>query len=182
MSRSYKFHNPEGVYFVSFTVVEWIDVFTRNEYKDILLESLRYCQQAKGMEIYAWCIMTNHIHLIFSSTKAEKPELILGSFKQFTSKSLVKAIQENPQESRKEWLLKQFEEAGKKSSNVKQYQFWRHDNKPIELWSNKVIDEKLNYIHNNPVEEGLVFRAEQYVYSSAVDYAGEKGLLDVILI
>jgi len=62
--------------------------------------------------------------------------------------------------SRKEWLLKQFEEAGKKSSNVNQYQLWRHDNKPIELWSNKVIDEKLNYIHNNPVEEGLVFRAE----------------------
>jgi hypothetical protein len=55
------------------------------------------------------------------------------------------------------------EEAGEKSSNVKQYQVWRHDNKPIELWSNKVIDQKLDYIHNNPVEEGLVFRAEHYV-------------------
>ena len=55
MSRNYKFHNPQGVYFVNFAVVEWIDVFTRNEYKDILLESLRYCQQEKGMEIYAWC-------------------------------------------------------------------------------------------------------------------------------
>ena len=67
-------------------------------------------------------------------------------------------------------------------SNVKHYQLWRHDNKPIELWSNKVIDEKLNYIHNNPVEEGLVFRTEHYVYSSAIDYAGEKGLLDIVLI
>ena len=178
MSRNYKFHNPEGVYFVSFAVVEWIDVFTRNEYKDILLDSLLYCQQEKGMEIYAWCVMS----LIFSSIKEEKPELILGSFKRFTSKAIVTAIKENPQESRKEWLLKQFEEAGEKSSNVKQYQLWRHDNKPIELWSNKVIDEKLNYIHNNPVEEGLVFRAEQYVYSSAIDYAGEKGLLDIVLI
>lgn len=182
MSRNYKFKNPEGVYFVSFAVVEWMDVFTRNEYKDILLESLRYCQQEKGMELYAWCIMTNHVHLIFSSTKQEKPELILGSFKRFTSKAIVAAIKENPQESRKEWLLKQFEEAGKKSSNVKQYQLWRHDNKPIELWSNKVIDEKLNYIHNNPVEEGLVFKADQYVYSSAIDYAGEKGLLNIVLI
>ncbi|MGB4575787.1 MAG: transposase, partial [Paludibacter sp.] len=69
-----------------------------------------------------------------------------------------------------------------KSSNVNHYQLWRHDNKPIELWSNKVIDEKLNYIHNNPVEEGLVFKAEHYVYSSAIDYAGEKGLLDIVLI
>ncbi|HEY5592763.1 MAG TPA: hypothetical protein VIK55_17310 [Paludibacter sp.] len=125
---------------------------------------------------------TNHVHLIFSSIKEEKPELILGSFKRFTSKAIVAAIKENLQESRKEWLLKQFEEAGKKSSNVKQYQLWRHDNKPIELWSNKVIDEKLNYIHNNPVEEGLVFKAEQYVYSSAIDYAGEKGLLDIVLV
>jgi REP element-mobilizing transposase RayT len=182
MSRNYKFVNPEGVYFVSFAVVEWIDVFTRNEYKEILLESLRYCQQAKGMELYAWCVMTNHVHLIFRSVNNEKPELILGSFKRFTSKAIVAAIKENPQESRKEWLLKQFEEAGSKSSNVKQFQLWRHDNKPIELWSNKVIDEKLNYIHNNPVEEGLVFRPEQYVYSSAIDYAGEKGLLDIMLI
>lgn len=182
MSRNYKFHNPVGVYFVSFAVVEWIDVFTRNEYKDILLDSLRYCQLEKGMEIYAWCVMTNHVHLIFSSTKDEKPELILGSLKRFTSKAIVAAIKENQQESRKEWLLKQFEEAGKKSSNVKQYQLWRHDNKPIELWSNKVIDQKLDYIHNNPVEEGLVFRPEQYVYSSAIDYAGEKGLLDIVLI
>ena len=182
MSRNYKFKNQEGVYFVSFAVVEWIDVFTRNEYKDILLDSLRYCQQEKGMEIYAWCIMSNHVHLIFSSVKEEKPELILGSFKRFTSKAIVAAIKENPRESRKERLLEKFEEAGRKSSNVKQHQLWRHDNKPIELWSNKVIDEKLNYIHNNPVEEGLVFRAEQYVYCSAIDYAGEKGLLDIVLI
>jgi len=126
--------------------------------------------------------MSNHVHLIFSSVKEEKPELILSSFKRFTSYAIVAALKENPQESRKEWLLKQFEEAAEKSSNVKHYQLWRHDNKPIELWSNKVIDEKLNYIHNNPVEEGLVFRAEHYVYSSAIDYAGEKGLLDIVLI
>ena len=62
------------------------------------------------------------------------------------------------------------------------YRFWRSGNNPIELWSNAVINQKLNYIHQNPVEEGLVFRAEDYVYSSAVDYSGEKGLLEVILI
>jgi hypothetical protein len=59
---------------------------------------------------------------------------------------------------------------------------WRHDNKPIELWSNKVIAEKINYIHNNPVEEGLVYRPEDYVYSSARDYSGEKGLLDNVIV
>ena len=182
MSRNYKFHNPEGTYFISFAVVEWLDVFTRNEYKNIILDSLRYCQKEKGMEVFAWCIMTNHIHLIFKSVKAQKPELLIGDFKKFTSKAIVKEIQENPQESRKEWLLEQFEKIGAKSSNVNKYQFWRHDNKPIELWSNKVIDEKINYIHNNPVEEGLVFKAEDYVYSSAIDYAGEKGVLDDVIV
>jgi REP element-mobilizing transposase RayT len=182
MSRNYKFRNPEGIYFISFAVVEWLDVFTRNDYKNILIDSLHFCQHKKGMEIFAWCIMSSHVHLVFRSAMAQKPELLIGDFKRFTSKTIVKAIKENPHESRKEFLLKQFLIAGSKSSNVKNYQFWRHDNKPIELWSNKVIDEKINYIHNNPVEEGLVYRPEDYVYSSAIDYAGEKGLVDNVIV
>ena len=79
-------------------------------------------------------------------------------------------------------MLTQFQKAAKKSSNVKHHQFWRHNNKPIELWSNSVIKEKIGYIHSNPVDAGLVFNAEDYVYSSAVDYAGEKGLLDNIIV
>ena len=182
MSRNYKFHNPEGAYFISFAVVEWLDVFTRNEYKDIIIDSLHYCQKEKGMEVFAWCIMSSHIHLIFRSIKGQKPELLIGDFKRFTSKAIVKAIIENPVESRKEILLDQFLKAGAKSSNVNKYQFWRHDNNPIELWSNKVINEKINYIHNNPVEEGLVFRPEDYLYSSARDYSGKKGLLNDVIV
>jgi len=182
MSRNYKFHNPEGAYFVSFAVVEWIDVFTRNEYKNILLDSLRFCQKYKGLEVYAWCIMTNHVHLVFRSAGEDKPEDLLGDFKRFTSRKIIQAIIENPKESRKEWLLEQFKKAGEHCSNVNEHQFWRHDNKPIELWSNKVITEKIRYIHNNPVEDGLVFRPEDYVYSSARDYSGEKGLLDNVIV
>ena len=182
MSRNYKFQNPEGAYFVSFAVVDWLDVFTRNEYKDIVLESLSYCQNNKGMEIYAWCIMTNHIHLIFRSIDGQKPGLLLGDFKRFTSKAIVNAITDNPRESRREFLLDHFKKAAEKTSNVTGYQFWRHDNKPIELWSNKVINEKINYIHNNPVEEGMVYNPEDYVYSSARDYSGEKGLLGNVVI
>ncbi|MBD3639188.1 MAG: transposase, partial [Crocinitomicaceae bacterium] len=91
MSRNYKFHNPEGAYFVSFAVVDWLDVFTRNEYKNIVVDSLEYCQNNKGMEIYAWCIMTNHVHLVFRSIGDLKPEQILGDFKRYTSKAIVKA-------------------------------------------------------------------------------------------
>lgn len=182
MSRNYKFHNPEGLYFVSFAVVEWLDVFTRNEYKDILIDSLTYCQEHKGMEIFAWCIMTNHMHLVFRSMKGQDPALLLGDFKRFTSKAIVKAIKENPRESRKEFLLEQFKKAGTKASNVKEYQFWRHDNKPIELWSNIVIQEKINYIHKNPVDAGLVYYPEDYIYSSASDYVDKKGILDNVVV
>lgn len=134
--------------------------FYRNEYKTILMDSLRYCQQQNGMEIFAWCIMTNQVHLIFRSSGEQKPELLIGDFKRFTSKAVVKAILENPKENRKDFFLEQFLNAGNKSSNVNKYQFWRHDNRPIELWNNKVIDEKIDYVHNNPVEAGLVFRSE----------------------
>jgi REP element-mobilizing transposase RayT len=175
MSRKYKFHNPDGVYFVSFAVQGWVDVFTRNEYKNILVENLEYCQKNKGLEIFAWCIMTSHIHLIVRAAEGYLLHNILRDFKKFTSKAIINAIIENQGESRKEWLLNQFK-------TPDGYRFWRTDNKPIELWSNAVIDQKLNYIHQNPVEEGLVFKAEQYMYSSAVDYSGEKGLLEIILI
>ena len=173
MSRNYKFHNPEGVYFVSFAVIEWLDVFTRNEYKDILIDSLAFCIKNKGMELFAWCIMSNHVHLIFRSIEGHKPELILGDFKRFTSNAIIRVIKENPRESRREWLFEHFEKAGSKLSNVSRYQFWRHDNKPIELWSNKVIDEKISYIHNNPVEEGLVL-IQRIMYTVARGITAER--------
>lgn len=134
------------------------------------------------MEIFAWCIMTNHIHLIFRSINGIRPELLLGDFKRFTSKKIVEAIMNNPDEKRRAWLLDQFKKAADSSSNVKNFQFWQHDNHPIELWSNKVIQEKLNYIHNNPVEAGFVVRPEEYIYSSARDYSGIKGLLEGIVL
>ncbi len=182
MSRNYKFHNPNSLYFIRFAVVGWLDVFIRNEYKDLFIESLVYYQKEKGLEIHAWCIMTSHIHLVFRSIKGQKPELLIGDLKRFTSKSIVKAIQENPKESRKEFLLDFFRNEGEKSPNVTHYQFWRHDNKPIELWSNKVIKQKIDYVHNNPVEAGLVYKAEDYVYSSATDYTGQKGIVDDIMV
>ncbi|MCY1722800.1 transposase [Prolixibacteraceae bacterium Z1-6] len=175
MSRKYKFQNPDGVYFVSFATMGWVDVFTRNEYKNLLVENLKYCQEHKGLELFAWCIMTNHLHLIIRAKEGADLPGILRDFKKYTSKAIKTAIAENIRESRKEWLLKQFE-------TPEGFRFWRTDNKPIELWSNNVIDQKIDYIHQNPVEEGLVFKAEDYVYSSAIDYAGENGLLDVIII
>lgn len=168
MSRKYKFKDQSKPYFVSFATVHWIDVFVRREYKELLLESLNYCIDKKGLIIYAWGLMPSHVHLIISTQK-ENMENILRDFKSYTSGRMKEAIKEHPQESRKEWMVWMMERAGIKNSNNSDWQFWQQNNKPIELWDNYMIDQKLNYLHNNPVEAGFVNRAEDYVYSSAID-------------
>ena len=178
MSRKYKFLNNEGLYFVSFATVYWLDVFVRDIYFDIMLQSLDYCRKEKGMEIYAWCIMPSHVHLIFRA-KENNPSDLMKSLKVYTSKQLQEKIENNKHESRREWLLWMMGKAGEKNSNVKKRQFWQQHNKPIELWSAEVIEQKLNYIQNNPVEAGFVLDPEYWKYSSAIDYAGGKGLLEI---
>jgi len=181
MSRKYKFHNKEGLYFVSFAAVYWIDVFVRELYCRLLTDALNYYIKESGMEIYCWCIMPSHLHLIFRDQQ-NHPELLLGRFKSYTSKMLQKEIALNVSESRKEWMLWMFKRAASKNSNVKNGMLWQHNNKPIELWSEDVIEQKVNYIHNNPVAAGFVTGPEHWKYSSAVDYAGGKGLVNVSLL
>ena len=179
MSTQYKFHNPEGVYFISFATVGWTDVFTRVQYKEIFVESVRHCQKNKGLELFGWCLMSNHAHLLARAKDGYKLNDIIRDLKKYTSRQLIKAIEENPQESRKEWLLSMFRNAGSHNPNNTKYQFWRQDNHPIECYTAEVTQQKLDYIHNNPVETGIVQFAEQYVYSSAVNYADGQGLLEV---
>lgn len=171
-------------YFLTITVVEWIDVFTRKELSEVIVSSLRHCQQKKGLQIYAWCLMPSHLHLVVSVSEGSSVTLsdVMRDFKKFTSKAIIKTITEIA-ESRKEWLLRHFEYAGKFNPKIKDYKFWQDGLHPIELTSGKFIDQKINYIHQNPVEAGIVYRAEDYVLSSAAEYAGEHtGLLDVIVL
>ncbi|GMN08187.1 hypothetical protein MTsPCn5_35760 [Croceitalea sp. MTPC5] len=130
------------------------------------------------MEVYAYCFMPSHIHFIFRSAN-EDPSGVLRDFKKYTSKKILKTIQNNQQESRKEWLMWMFEKAGKKKGNVSKYQFWQHHNKPIELWSAKVIRQKMDYIHNNPVESGFVTEPTQWKYSSAKNVAEDHTVLEI---
>lgn len=179
MSRNWRVYNQEGLHFISFATVGWIDVFTRPIYKNIMLDSLAYCQKEKGLLLYGWCIMTNHIHLIAKAKEGYELSNILRDLKRHTSKTIIKAIENNQQESRKEWMISIFSKAGSYNSNNTNYQFWRQDNKPIELFKPETIMTKLNYIHNNPVEQQITEKPEEYLYSSAKNYAGEKGLLNI---
>jgi len=167
-TTSYRIKNEEGLYYLTFATVEWIDVFTRKRYKDIVVESLRYCQKEKGLDLYSWVLMSNHIHLIVKAKEGYQLSAIIRDFKKYTAQQIIKSIKEEP-ESRREWLLSEMLKAGKANSKEQTYQLWRNDNHPIELYNNEVITQKINYIHNNPVEEGIVVKAEDYLYSSAND-------------
>jgi len=183
MSRKYKFRNSEGIYFISTSIVNWVDVFTRIEYKTILIDSLSYCQKEKGLIIYAYVIMSNHFHLLVSK---ENDEInfsdIFRDLKKYTAMQIIKNIQENLQESRKEWMIQLFKEAGDNNSQNKQFQFWQQNNQPTEIDRDDGIDKVLNYIHDNPVKAGWVSEPEDYLYSSARNYTGRESPMKIISI
>ncbi|QMU31382.1 REP-associated tyrosine transposase [Adhaeribacter radiodurans] len=178
--RPYSLRNPEGIYFVTFSVVFWLDVFVRQSFKNLFVESLNFCIKNKGLRVHAWCLMTSHVHLIISAAEPEKVNLsdILRDLKKFTASQIIREI-ETGSESRREWLLDKFRFAASQNSRNTTYQFWQQDNHAEELLSNKFIDQKLNYIHENPVKEGWVEEPQFYVYSSARDYSGNKGLVPI---
>lgn len=163
---------------MSFATVNWIDIFTRQLYFNVLVDSVNYCRAEKGMELYAYCFMPSHVHFIFRSAN-EQPSELLRDFKRHTSKKVIETIENNPQESRKEWLLWMFKRAGTKNAATSKYQFWQHHNKPIELWSKKVIKQKIDYIHNNPVESGFVTNAIDWKYSSARNFQEDHTVLEI---
>jgi REP element-mobilizing transposase RayT len=162
------------------SALDGVDVFTRQSYKEILLESIRYCQKEKGLILYAWCLMTNHIHMIVGRNGESKIEEIIRDFKKYTSVHVCRAIESNSTESRKEWMLRMFGSLAAESKKHSKYKFWQNEYHPVELFYNEMMDQKLDYIHENPVKEGVVENPEDYLYSSARDYAGKKGLLDVV--
>jgi len=161
-------------------VVQWADIFTRSRYCNTVAASLNYCTKEKGLEIYAYAIMSNHMHIMARAKESNLSDVV-RDFKRHTSKQILKSIQEEP-ESRREWLLRIFKEAAAGHKRNQQYQVWTHENHAEEVYSPKFTLQKLNYIHNNPVAAAMVDHARDYRYSSARDYAGEKGLVDVVVL
>ena len=152
--------------FITITVVGWIDVFTRTEYKDFIVQSLQHCQKHKGLEIYAYVIMTNHLHLVVYDS-ANPLSDVLRDFKTYTSKMLFKMIEQNPHESRKQWMIALFKKAGQQNPLNLHHQFWQNENHPVALATHGMMQQKIDYIHQNPVKAGFVNEAYEYLYSSA---------------
>ena len=149
--------------FFTATVLEWKHLLKEDKYKDIIIESLRFLVTEKRVIIYAFVIMPNHLHLIWQIQGGYKREDVQRDFLKFTAQKIKYDLKENNVE-----LLKKFEVNAKD----RQYQFWERNPLSIDIYSQKVFMEKLNYIHHNPVQEkwNLCKYAEDYEYSTAMFY------------
>lgn len=156
-------------YYLTLTVINWVDVFTRKNHKQVIVDSLRYCIQNKGLNVYAWCLMSNHLHLIVNCDEPYQLKDVIRDFKRHTVKQIIFQIINEP-ESRREWLLREFKQEGQKSTRNKEYKFWKVGSHAIELYSEKFVWEKINYVHNNPVSEQYVRNPQDWVFSSASNY------------
>jgi putative transposase len=181
MRDRYIIADKEATYFLTMTVVHWIDLFTRREYKDIVVDSLNYCVRQKGVIIYGWVLMTNHLHLIARVENPHTMSNFLRDFKKFTSKSCMEVVQ-CIHESRKDFLLDKFGFEAFITRRAEQYKVWQDGNHPVLLETQAFLLQRLHYLHDNPVRQGIVENPEEYLYSSAVDYSGRKGLVKVELI
>lgn len=177
MKEGYVIRDQNLPHFITPTVVDWIDIFTRQTYRDIVIECLDYCIKNKGMILYGYVIMSNHIHLIIQSENGKLSDLI-RDFKKFIARNILDKIQNSP-ESRREWMLERFQLAAQKHQRNKEYQFWQYGNHAEEIYSTAFMWSKLHYIHLNPVRAGLVAKASEYIYSSAGNYVNDSGLLEI---
>jgi REP element-mobilizing transposase RayT len=180
MSDKYRIWDQRKAYFLTLTVVGWIDIFTRRNYKMTIIESLRYCQKEKGLVIFGYCLMSNHLHLIVRVEGNYTLSEVLRDFKKYTSKAIIKQILSEP-ESRRDWMVEFFKKSGENLKGIKNFKFWQDGNHAVEVSSNRFFNEKLDYIHNNPVKELIVERPEDYMFSSARNYAGLNNYLDIVL-
>jgi len=180
MNMGYNIENQNEIHFLTITVVGWVDIFSRQIHKDTLIRSMKYCIDNKGLIVYGYVIMTNHIHCIWQARNGNLSDII-RDYKKYTSSEIIKNIN-SKEESRSEWLRVVFEYHARNNNNNSINQVWQNGNHPIELYSPKFFSQKLDYIHLNPVRSGWVNKPEDYIYSSASNYLNNTGLIDVTLL
>ena len=175
----YIIEDQNATHFLTFTAIEWIDVFTRKDYKLIIVDSLNFAIRERGLECYAWVLMSNHMHLVAWAKPPFRLSDFMRDFKKFTSKKIVAAIKEIG-ESRREWLLHKFEYEAKSTGRAENYKLWQDGGHPIYLERDvERYRQRVNYTHQNPVRQMIVENAAEYLFSSARDYEGRKGLVNV---
>lgn len=171
----------EACYFITFQTIDWVDVFIRPVYKQVIVHTLNHFIESKGLVVYAWCLMSNHLHLLAQTSNGVPIAELEKEYNTFTTTKILEAIETEP-EARKKWMLQHFEKTMANPGVVQQYQVWQNCNHPVLIDSRKknLLLEHFEYIHQTPVRDKIVDIPGEYKYSSARDYSGIDGLVNII--
>ena len=173
MGRS-RYHVTENSvpYFHTCTIVGWLPIFTRPTTVQIILDSWAYLQENNDFKIHGYIILENHLHLIATSDNHRE---LMKHFKSFTARKIIDHLKEQ----KISLFLNQLSFHKIKHKTDSKYQFWQEGTYPKQILSEEIMRQKLDYIHNNPVKRGYVDLPEHWRYSSARDYARQKGLITI---
>jgi REP element-mobilizing transposase RayT len=173
MARTrYKIYNDQQPHFLTMTVVEWMPLFTYRDIVSLLLESLRFVQRDRGVVLYAYVIMEHHLHMIASAPELHKT---IKEFKSFTARNIIDFLEARNSIP----LLEKLRRAKLHHKKESDYQLWQAGSHPQEIYSEEMLVQKVEYLHNNPVRRGYVDEPKHWRYSSARNYEGIEGLLAV---
>jgi putative transposase len=167
-TTSYPEHWPQ---FYTATINKWQHLLSSNECKDIIINSLQFLVNEKRIRLYAFVIMSNHIHLIWQPLAGNTPSSIQSSFMKYTAQQIIRHLQKTD--------IK-IVESLKVNKGDRVYQVWKREALSIELRTSAVFNQKLDYIHYNPVKAGLCLQPEEYYYSSAKFYNNEGDVFDML--
>jgi putative transposase len=154
--------NENEPHFLTLTTLEWINVFTKPQYFEAIIESLKFCQENKGLLLYEFAIMTNHLHLIARAKEPHTLSSIIRDFKQYTTQQILKLLEQD----NRSYILRLISNSFSKKSGTSN-QIWQRENFPEVIESEEFYHNKVDYIHQNPVKAGYVEKPEDWRYSSA---------------
>jgi putative transposase len=166
MKRYRVYKEIYNVYFSTSTIVEWLPVFTSDIYFNIIIDSLKYCQRNKGLNLIAYVIMPDHVHLVTSNLEKVNLSDIMRDFKRYTSREISSQLERD----NKNFLLEVFKRSAHIGKGNTEYKVWQDDFHPEAIYSESFLQQKIDYVHFNPVRRELVTKPEDWRYSSARNY------------
>jgi len=180
MTKENPFPESQACYFLTFNTVDWVDIFIRPVYKQIIVHSLNHFIDHKGLNIYAWCLMSNHLHLVVQVKEGHSFAVTMRQLKKRMAQKIMEVMEDEP-DLRKEWIKGRFENFSLCLKRIEKHPLWQDCNHPvhIEAGNRILLLQNIRYVHENPVRDRIVESPEEYLYSSARDYAGMKGLVDI---
>jgi putative transposase len=180
----------DACYSLTLNTVDKIDLFVRPAYKQVIADALNLFIRSQGLNLYSWCLMSCHLHLVLRTKDGAAPAWFERDFKKYTTPALLKTI-EMEMDLRRDWMLERFEEYGKSLRRLEKFHLWQNCSSPLRIDNERVdnlqpdnlqprsLMDRITHVHENPVREGIVDQAEAYLFSSARDYAGIRGLVAV---